>query len=329
MGEGFQFFITMIGGFAYGFYSSWKVSLVILTTLPFMSISTLFLMRMISSQSSAAKEGYEKASEIAYAAISGIRTLLSLNAVGVTIDKYKGATKEAQDKATSREWALGLANGAVMGSMLLGYIAITLFGMWILYDAVSETGCDPSNAVPNNEPCPTTGMDVFGALMGISFAAMGLPQISGAMESLTSARQAAYPLFVLKRRCNGDYNDDFDISLLLDDEVKTATTSHENGDKDDVPLEMLETTHHKKRIPPSKMPPYRIDCSSDTGLKPTSCEGTIDFSNVSFTYPSRPQMKVLDGLSLHVESGKTVALVGKSGCGKSSIMSLMERFYDS
>ena len=89
MGEGFQFFITMIGGFAYGFYSSWKVSLVILTTLPFMSISTLFLMRMISSQSSAAKEGYEKASEIAYAAISGIRTLLSLNAVGVTIDKYK------------------------------------------------------------------------------------------------------------------------------------------------------------------------------------------------------------------------------------------------
>ena len=177
MGEGFQFFITMIGGLAYGFYASWKVSLVILTTIPFMTISSIFLMRMITSQSAAAKQGYLRAGEIAYSAVSGIRTILSLNAVPVTIDKYKGATKDACDTATKREWALGFANGAMMGSMLLGYIAITLFGLWILYDAVSKTGCDPSNAVPFNEPCPTTGMDVFGSLLGISFAAMGLPQI--------------------------------------------------------------------------------------------------------------------------------------------------------
>mmetsp|Transcript_3600 Transcript_3600/g.7957 ORF Transcript_3600/g.7957 Transcript_3600/m.7957 type:complete len:1436 (+) Transcript_3600:181-4488(+) len=347
MGEGFQFFITMIGGFAYGFYSSWKVSLVILTTLPFMSISALFLMRMVASQSSAASEGYEKAGEIAYAAVSAIRTILSLNAVGVTIDKYKGATKEACDTATKREWALGLANGAVMGSMLLGYIAITLFGMWVLYDAVMNTGCDPSNAVPYNEPCPTTGMDVLGSLMGISFAAMGLPQISGAAESMVSARGAAYPVFVLKRRCDGDYNDDFDPNVLLDDstvggtakkvfsEKDRVSTNEESvsavssdGEKEDLSLDSMETTHHKKRIPASKMPPYRIDCSSESGLKPTLCNGTIKFSNVTFSYPSRPQAKVLDGLSLHVESGKTVALVGKSGCGKSSIMNLMERFYD-
>ena len=66
LGEGFQFFITMIGGFAYGFYSSWKVSLVILATVPFMSISAIFLTRMITTQSSAAKEGYEKAGEEQY-----------------------------------------------------------------------------------------------------------------------------------------------------------------------------------------------------------------------------------------------------------------------
>lgn len=330
LGEGFQFFITMIGGFAYGFYSSWKVSLVILATVPFMSISAIFLTRMITTQSSAAKEGYEKAGEIAYAAVAGIRTILSLNAVPQTIDKYKVETKAARDKATSREWALGLANGLVMGSMLLGYIAITLFGMWLLYDAVSKTGCDPSNAVPTNEACSITGMEVFGALMGISFAAMGVPQISGALEKLTAARQAAHPVFVLKRRCNGDYNDDFDMSLLLDDGTVAATTvgAESSGDSDKGDMDMMETTHHKKRIHASKMPPYRIDCSSDAGLKPKTCEGMIDFDNITFSYPSRPQVKVLNGLSLHVESGKTVALVGKSGCGKSSIMGLMERFYD-
>lgn len=362
LGEGFQFFITMIGGFAYGFYASWQVSLVILTTVPFMSASTMFLMKMIASQSAASKEGYQNAGEIAYAGVSGIRTLLSLNAVSPTIEKYKGATKDACDMATKREWALGFANGAVMGSMLLGYIAITLFGIWMLYDAVMETGCDPSNAIPTNEPCPTTGMDVFGALMGISFGAMGLPQISGAAEMFSAAREAAYPAFLLKRRVEGAYNDDYDASLLLEDGTEGATAKKALTEKDristnegsetplmdstgnnwdlhsatktskmsaeDTPLEATETTHHKKRIPASKMPPYNINNSSDTGLKPASCNGTIDFTDVSFSYPSRPQVKVLSGLSLHIESGKTVALVGQSGCGKSSVMSLIERFYD-
>lgn len=72
--------------------------------------------KVIASQSSAAKEGYQRAGEIAYAAVSGIRTILSLNAVGFTIDKYKDATKEARDTATKREWALGFANGAVSKS---------------------------------------------------------------------------------------------------------------------------------------------------------------------------------------------------------------------
>ncbi|KAL9190432.1 hypothetical protein ACHAXT_007643 [Thalassiosira profunda] len=366
VGEGFQFLITGIGGFVYGFYSSWKVSLVVLATVPFMSVSAVFLMKMIANQSADAKKGYERAGEIAYAAVSGIRTILSLNAVPVTIDNYKGATKEACDTATKREWALGFANGAVMGSMLLGYIAVTLFGLWLLYDAVLETGCDPSNAVPMNEPCPTTGMEIFGALFAISIAAMALPQVSGAAESLQGAQAAAGPAFVLKRRVDGDYNDSFDVNVLLDEgtvdgtrklaeigkqstceasstplmdsakgkawDVKTVgreTTTSSEGDKDDASaLGVMETTHHKKRVPASKMPPYSIDSSSDAGLKPTTCNGRIEITNVTFTYPSRPQVKVLDGLTLQVESGKTVALVGKSGCGKSSIMSLMERFYD-
>lgn len=123
----------MIGGVAYAFWASWIVSLVILTTLPFMSLGAWYLMNMTAKQSSDASEGYKRAGEIAYAAVSGIRTVLSLNAVETTINKFKGATKEACDKATKREWALGFANGAVMSSMLLGYVAITLFGMRMLY----------------------------------------------------------------------------------------------------------------------------------------------------------------------------------------------------
>ena len=47
-----------------------------------------------------------------------------------------------------------------------------------------------------------------------------------------------------------------------------------------------------------------------------------------FSYPGRSTVKVLRGLSFSVEAGKTLALVGESGCGKSTAISLLERFYD-
>lgn len=56
--------------------------------------------------------------------------------------------------------------------------------------------------------------------------------------------------------------------------------------------------------------------------------GEIEFRDVYFNYPSRPDVPILKGLSLRIPSGKTVALVGPSGCGKSTVVSLVERFYD-
>ena len=53
----------------------------------------------------------------------------------------------------------------------------------------------------------------------------------------------------------------------------------------------------------------------------------IHFDNISFNYPSRPEMKVLNGISFTVESGKRVALVGSSGAGKSTVMQLLLRYY--
>ena len=57
-------------------------------------------------------------------------------------------------------------------------------------------------------------------------------------------------------------------------------------------------------------------------------EGTITFKNVGLTYPSRPSAAVFTNLNLTINAGETVALVGRSGAGKSSVISLIERFYD-
>jgi len=63
-------------------------------------------------------------------------------------------------------------------------------------------------------------------------------------------------------------------------------------------------------------------------IPPNGIEGRITFQNVQFHYPSRPEIEVLDGVSLDVVPGKSLAIVGPSGSGKSTVISLVSRFYD-
>ncbi|XP_055468725.1 phosphatidylcholine translocator ABCB4 isoform X5 [Psammomys obesus] len=72
----------------------------------------------------------------------------------------------------------------------------------------------------------------------------------------------------------------------------------------------------------------KIDSFSERGHKPDSIKGNLEFSDVHFSYPSRPNIKILKGLNLKVQSGQTVALVGNSGCGKSTTVQLLQRLYD-
>lgn len=71
-----------------------------------------------------------------------------------------------------------------------------------------------------------------------------------------------------------------------------------------------------------------IDPDDNTGLKPPNIYGSIELKNVDFCYPTRPEVMVLSNFSLKVSGGQTVAVVGVSGSGKSTIISLIERFYD-
>ncbi|XP_010559276.1 PREDICTED: ABC transporter B family member 9 [Tarenaya hassleriana] len=72
----------------------------------------------------------------------------------------------------------------------------------------------------------------------------------------------------------------------------------------------------------------KIDSSSNEGTTLPMVKGDIEFCNVSFRYPTRPDIQIFRDLSLTIPSGKTVALVGESGSGKSTVISLIERFYD-
>ncbi|KAI2799512.1 Pgp-2p [Blomia tropicalis] len=72
-----------------------------------------------------------------------------------------------------------------------------------------------------------------------------------------------------------------------------------------------------------------IDPFETEGIKLNqSYESRLELQNIHFHYPTRPNIKVLNNFNLRINSGEIIALVGSSGCGKSTIIQLLQRFYD-
>ncbi|CAM6050786.1 unnamed protein product [Sphagnum compactum] len=72
----------------------------------------------------------------------------------------------------------------------------------------------------------------------------------------------------------------------------------------------------------------KIDPLEKSGQTPKLVRGEVELRHVGFAYPRRPTLPIFKDLNLTVQAGKTIALVGESGSGKSTVISLIERFYD-
>lgn len=71
-----------------------------------------------------------------------------------------------------------------------------------------------------------------------------------------------------------------------------------------------------------------IDTNPATGLKLGDVKGNVDLSDAEFSYPTRANIRILKRLQLSIKSGESIALVGESGCGKSTVIQLIQRLYD-
>ena len=104
--------------------------------------------------------------------------------------------------------------------------------------------------------------------------------------------------------------------------AKHATTNHQNGqdqttknNSNDDDIETATTTKGN-------------NTNTNKPLVPSSMTGKIDFDKVDFAYPSRPDLTVLRNFTLTLQPNTTTALVGSSGAGKSTVVGLLQRFYD-
>ena len=71
-----------------------------------------------------------------------------------------------------------------------------------------------------------------------------------------------------------------------------------------------------------------IDTDPNQGDKLNQIEGNVNFTDGDFSYPARKDIQILNKLNLSIQKGQKIALVGESGCGKSTILQLIQRLYD-
>jgi ATP-binding cassette, subfamily B (MDR/TAP), member 1 len=153
----------------------------------------------------------------------------------------------------------------------------------------------------------------FSHLYNSAFASLGTSQVGNFVEAFSTARVA---VFEAKKTINRRPGRKEEIIYKPADEID-GSSRHSRHD-----VEKAEM------VVQAILPKFEIDSSSDKGMKPPNVSGHFTMQDVHFKYPTRPNEKVLNGINADIASGQTVAFVGPSGGGKSTIVAMLERFYE-
>ncbi|CAG8798018.1 23261_t:CDS:2, partial [Gigaspora rosea] len=251
-----QYIAQFISAFIIAFTTSWKMTLVICSFIPYIAIISGIQNKFAAIFTKKGLDYYSRAGIIAEEAISTIRTAVAFGSQKKLSNLYDtyliDARKEGHKKAVLIGFALGL----------------TLFGIYATYSLAFWFG---STLIISHE---LTSGQVVNVFFSVIIGAFALANLSADLQAFSFATGAGSKIF-----------------------------------------EAID------RVP-------SIDVASDAGAKFENVEGRIQLKNINFVYPARPEVKTLKSVSLDIEAGTTVALVGSSGSGKSTIVSLVLRFYD-
>ncbi|KAK3821685.1 MAG: P-loop containing nucleoside triphosphate hydrolase protein [Benniella sp.] len=245
-----------IAGFVIAFSNGWRMSLVLLTSVPLMAIVGGFMAKFTTQSTADGQDSYAQAGGLAEQAIGSIRTVVAFDGQKRELEKFSLVLGDAYKSGVKKAWATGLGMG---GFMLILFLSYSL-AFWYGARQVSEGHMKPG--------------DVLTVLFGTVIGAFSLGNVGPNIAIFAKAQAAAFTIF------------------------KTID-----------------------RVP-------EIDSFDPSGLKPENLTGHIVVKDVNFSYPSRPDVPILQNMNIEVRPGQTVALVGHSGSGKSTIIGLLERFYN-
>jgi ABC-type multidrug transport system fused ATPase/permease subunit len=253
--EFFRQIIIVFGGITFLFFISWKLSLIMLATVPVMAIVAVFFGRYIRKLSKEAQDYIATSNSILEEALTGIANVKAFTNEWFLLGKYKKSTQQTRD--------LNVRSGIWRG-LFVSFIIFCLFGaiVFIVWKGLLMTqGPNPELASEGFYQ-----FVLFTIMMGASIGS--LPDLYASVQKAVGATE--------------------NLLDLLQEDTEQLTSA----------------------------PQERIQI-----------DGSVRFDNLYFSYPQRSDIEVLKGINFTLAPNQTLALVGQSGSGKSTIANLLLQFY--
>lgn len=253
--EFFRQSIMIVGGIIAMLFISWKLSLIMLATVPLITIVAVLFGKYIRRLSKEAQDQTAKANSIAEESLSGITNVKAFTNEMYAFKRFYSAIEEIR--------ALNVKSGLWRG-LFISFMVFCMFGavVFIIWQGLLMT------QGPN--PTLATG-DLYSFLMVTLLMAASIGSLPDFYSSIQKSIGATEKLMTL-------------ISEVSENDI------HKGKEKPEI-------------------------------------TGEIEFRNVHFSYPQRANMVVLDGINFSIKTNQTLALVGTSGGGKSTIASLVLNYY--
>ena len=284
-----RFVITFLGSIAFAFYSNWLISAVLCTIVPIIAVLGGLMGFILTKASNDESKVYAKAGAIAEEALGSIRTVAAFGGEKKEVENYASELKTAKKNGIVRS----ILTTSSMGLVFAVMYSVQGLGLWYGVKIIKdEEGEDEFQQCAKN--CTVGHLDDISELYTCIDEECRRFTIGSITTALFGIVQGGMQIGQA-----GTYFESFNTARAA--------------------------AHGIFEVIDRKSP---IDSSSTDGTKPQKLNGTISFNNVYFNYPARKEVNILQGLTLEIEKGMTVALVGGSGCGKSTCIQLVQRFYD-
>ena len=290
---------SFVVGVFIGFTGYWKIALVMLACVPVIVFISYVETVAMTEYSVKMKKVYEEAGSVASEGLESVRTVISIEREGTFINRFMAHL----DKPRKYTYKNSIIHGAAWALDSMFTFLMTALAFWYGTDCLIKGE-------------PVTFVGIMRAQMGITMGASAFGQIMTAMPNYGKGLAAAMHIFDLLERdpvvpyprvCNTTPVHRDHLENLPEDAPESATAANlkrkpKKGEEEKPRMVVGTKTLDKVR-------------------------GEITFEDVHFSYPVRPDIQVLKGLSFTAKPKQTVALVGESGCGKSTVVSLLERLY--
>lgn len=247
---------TFVTAFVIGFIKSWKLTLILSSTVFAISVVMGSGSSFIVKFSKQSLESYALGGTIAEEVISSIRNATAFGTQDKLARQYDEHLAKAEKYGYKLKFVLACMVGGMFLIIYLNYGLAFWMGSRFLVDG------------------QITLSHILTILMSVMIGAFSLGNVAPNIQAFTTAISAAAKIF-----------------NTID------------------------------RVSP-------LDPTSDSGITLDHVEGNLELRNIKHIYPSRPEVTVMQDVSLVIPAGKMTALVGASGSGKSTIVGLVERFYD-